>query len=67
MLEDFEATVEWVANKLMYSVPATEVEGEMLNLTVEGERGPELWSRNMTTYTLGLMLSGALIQEREGR
>ena len=69
MLEDFEATVEYVANLLMYKVEATPVPGEMFSIPVgpgpDGEYG--VWSHEMTTYTLGLMLSGALLIEREGK
>lgn len=66
-MKDFEATVEYVANMLMYRVEATPVEGEEISLPVgpsqDGEYG--VWSAQMTTYTLGLILSGALAYEKE--
>ncbi len=69
MMEDFESAVEYVANMLMYRVEATPVEGEEINLPVgpgpDGEY--KMWSAQTTTYTLGLMLSGALSIERERR
>lgn len=68
-MEDFESAVEYVANMLMYRVEATPVEGEEISLPVgpgpDGEY--KVWSSTMTTYTLGLMLSGALLIEREGK
>lgn len=65
MLEDLEQTVEYVSNLLKYKVDATPVTGEMFSVPVTGEHGPELFVREMTTYTLGLMLSGALLLHRE--
>jgi hypothetical protein len=58
---EFLATVRYVADLLKNRVPATPVEGEEIALPVEDENGrPGMWTGQTTTYTLGLMLSGAL-------
>ena len=67
MEEDFMACVDWVATKLMYSVPATQVDSEMIVLKCGPGLDQEMttWSKQMTTYTLGLMLKGALAMEED--
>ena len=67
MDEDFMACVDWVATKLMYSVPATQVDSEMIVLKCGPGQDQEMvtWSKPMTTYTLGLMLKGALAMEED--
>ena len=66
MTEEQRTAVEWVASQLMYNVPTTRVPNEHIVLPV-GENGDAIWTGDMTTYTLGLMLSGMVIMDREGR
>lgn len=65
MTEEQRTAIEWVASHLMYNVENTPVDGEKLVIPV-GE-GRALWEGQMTTYTLGLMLSGMVCLDREGR
>lgn len=61
MEKEFLDTVRYVSEMLLHRVPATPVEGETIQLPCEGMDGePTLWEGNTTTYTLGLMLGGAL-------
>ena len=62
MNKDQEALIKYVADALMYSVAPTKVLGEKIKISVEGlDFEPTIWSGDTTTYTLGLMLSGLLI------
>jgi hypothetical protein len=46
----------------MHSVTPTKVTGEQINVPVGGIDGNSItWSGDTTTYTLGLMLSGMLL------
>lgn len=64
--EEFIATIGYVSDMLLHRVPATPVEGETISVPCEGMEGrPTVWTGNTTTYTLGLMLGGALSLERE--
>lgn len=65
--KEFMDTIEYVRSMLLYRVKATPVEGETVFIPAEGEDGPFLWKANTTTYTLGLMLGGALSIEEERR
>lgn len=65
MNDELRTEIKRIADLLMYRVPATPVEGETISLMVEGVNGPELWSRQATTYTLGLMLSGMVLLDEE--
>jgi hypothetical protein len=68
MSDEFESTIEWVADKLLYSVPTTEIPEESMSFSMESEEhGAFVWSGRVTTYTLGLILKGAMSMKRESR
>lgn len=65
MNEEQRTEIKRIADLLIYHVQATPVEGETISLMVDGRNGPELWLRQATTYTLGLMLSGMVLLDEE--
>lgn len=66
MTEEQRNFLEWVSTQLMYGLPATPIKDGEIVLPV-GENGEAVWRGNMTTYTLGLMLSGMVALDREGK
>ena len=62
MNQDQKDLIKYVADALMHSVTPTKVTGEQINVPINGTDGNSItWSGDTTTYTLGLMLSGMLL------
>lgn len=63
--EDFEV-IEQVRDKLMYRLPTTQILGETMSIPIGAAfKKNKPYTFTITTYTLGLMVGGCLLEFEE--